>query len=106
MTRMTRYSAGLRRRKNLEAAPVDRTFLEERITKTEALIEAWEDALTFLATHGGIQSYTVDTGQSRQVVTRSDIGTINRTIDSLMNRLSTLEARLNGSGVLNARPGW
>lgn len=85
---------------------MDRTFLEARITATKALIEAWEDALTFFAANNGIQTYTIDTGQSRQVVTRSDIGTINRIIDSLMNRLATLEARLNGTGVVSARPGW
>ena len=85
---------------------MDREFLQARIDATKDLIERWENALVILAANNGIQSYTIDTGQSRQVVTRSDIGTINRIIDSLMNRLATLEARLNGSGVVNVRPGW
>lgn len=85
---------------------MDREFIQARIDAAKALIVVWEDALTALGSSGGIQSYTIDTGQSRQVVTRSDIGTINKIIDSLMNRVATLEARLNGSGVVNQRPGW
>ena len=85
---------------------MDRTFLQARIDRCKELIVIWEDALAFLGTANGIQTYTIDTGQSRQVVTRSDIGTINRTIDSLMNRCVTMQARLDGSGVVNVRPGW
>ena len=85
---------------------MDRDFLQDRIDKTKLLIAAWEDALQALGDETGIQSYTFDSGQTRQVVTRSDIGTINRIIDSLMNRLAVLEARLDGRGVVTARPGW
>ena len=85
---------------------MDAAYIQERITKTKALIDAWEDALTFLGTANGMQTYTLDTGQGRQVVSRSDIASINRIIDSLMNRLCILEARLNGSGVVTVRPSW
>ena len=85
---------------------MDREFLEGRIAACKSLVVVWDAALTQLALADGIQSYTVDTGQTRQVVTRSDIGTINRIIDGLLNRCATMQARLDGSGVLNARPGW
>jgi len=91
---------------NLGGLPLDRTFLEARIAACQALIVAWEDALLALSITNGVQSYTIDTGQSRQVVTRSDIGSINRTIDALYNRCNILETRLNGTGVLTARPAW
>ncbi len=83
---------------------MDADFIRERITATKAQIVAYEDAATALA--GGVQSYTLDTGQSRQTVTKLDLGDIQKTIDSLYNRCATLEARLNGSGVVTGGPSW
>lgn len=83
---------------------MDRTFIQARIDATKLLIVAYEDASLALAS--GVQSYTLDTGQSRQTVNKLDLSAINRTIESLYNRCATLEARLNGSGVVTARPGW
>lgn len=84
---------------------MDRAFIQARIDATKAEIIAYEDAALALAT-GGVQSYTLDTGQTRQTVTRLDLSSIQRTIDSLYNRCATLEARLNGSGTVTARPAW
>ena len=84
---------------------MDRDFIVGRIIATKALIVAYEDAVQALGDNGGIQSYTLDTGQSRQVVTRADIPGLNRMIDSLYNRCATLEARLSGA-TINGRPGW
>lgn len=84
---------------------MDAAFLQERITATKAEIVALENAAIDLSS-GAIISYTIDTGQSRQVVTRSSVSTINPVIDSLYNRLATLEARLNGSGTVIGRPAW
>ncbi len=85
---------------------MNREFLQERITATQALIIAYEDAVTALGTAGGIQSYTLDTSQSRQTVTRADLPTLNRMLDSLYNRCATLEARLTGGATVQARPCW
>lgn len=84
---------------------MDREFLAARIVATKALIVAYEDAVAALATANGVQSYTLDTGQSKQTVTRADIMSLNTTLDSLYNRLATMEARLNGAA-LTARPCW
>ena len=84
---------------------MDRAFIQARIDATKAEIIAYEDAALALAT-GGVQSYTLDTGQTRQTVTRLELSSIQRTIDSLYNRCATLEARLNGSGTVTARPAW
>lgn len=83
---------------------MDRTFIQARIDATKLQIVAYEDAALALA--GGVQSYTLDTGQSRQTVTKLDLSAIQKTIESLYNRCATLEARLNGSGTLTARPAW
>lgn len=85
---------------------MDSAFIQDRITATKALIVAYEDAVTVLGTDGGTQAYTIDTGQTRTTVTRADIPKLNDMIDGLYNRLTTLEARLNGTGTLIGRPGW
>lgn len=84
---------------------MDAAFIQARIDATKAAIVAYETAQTTLAT-GNVQSYTIDTGQTRQTVTRLDLADLQRTIDSLYNRCATLEARLNGSGTVTTRPIW
>lgn len=83
---------------------MDAAFIQARIDATKAMIIAYEDAATALA--AGVQSYTLDTGQTRQTVTKLDLAQLQRTIDSLYNRCATLEARLNGSGTVTTRPVW
>lgn len=83
---------------------MDATFIQARIDATKLQIVAYEDAALALA--GGAQSYTLDTGQNRQTVTKMDLRSMQITIDSLYNRCATLEARLNGSGSFTARPKW
>lgn len=83
---------------------MNQEFLQARIIATQAMIVAYEDAAAALAS--GVQSYTLDTGQTRQTVTKLDARGLQATIDQLYNRCATLEARLNGSGVINARPAW
>ena len=84
---------------------MDREFIQARITATQAIIAAYEDAILALGLQGGVQTYTLDTGQSRQTVTRADIPSMNRMLDSMYNRCATLQARLTGA-TLQARPGW
>lgn len=84
---------------------MDRAFLEDRITATKAQIVAFEDAVLALAS-GTVQSYTLDTGQSRQTVTKLDLESLQKSIDSLYNRCVILETRLNGGGSVTVGPGW
>lgn len=84
---------------------MDSTFIQARIDATKLQIVAYEDAALALGS-GNIQSYTLDTGQSRQTVTKLDLKMIQDTIDGLYNRCVTLEARLNGSGVSIGTPSW
>ena len=79
-------------------------WLEERIAAKKAAIIAYETALTSLA--GGAQSYSLDTGQTRQVVTKANLTEIRNVIGQLESDLSTLQMRLNGCGRFQARPGW
>ena len=80
-------------------------FIRARIAATENMISIYEDALIALGTDG-VQEYRLDTGQTVTNVTKLDIGRLNSAVSSLYNRLSTLEARLNGSGTVIARPAF
>lgn len=83
---------------------MSREFIKDRIAATKLQIVSYEVALDALAS--GVQSYSLNTGQSQQSVTRASIPDINKVLDSLYNRLVTLEARLTGGGVVRVRPGW
>ncbi len=78
-------------------------FIQDRIAAAKALLVAYEDAI-FAVTTGGIQSYTLNTGQTVQTVTKLDVDKMNAAIDSIMNRIITLEARCTNSGVSIGRP--
>lgn len=84
---------------------MDRTFWQERIDATKAQIIMYEDAIMQLST-GVVQTYSLNTSQTTQSVTRFDLNRLQATLDSLMNRLATLEARVYGCGTINAGPAW
>jgi hypothetical protein len=84
---------------------MDRTFLQARITATKAQIIAYETAIDAIVA-GGVASYTLDTGQTNQTVTKLNLAATQRTLDSLYNRCATMETRLNGTGVVMGRPAW
>lgn len=80
-------------------------FLTTQIERAQAAVLAYNDALVALGT-SGIQSYTLDTGQSKQTVTRANLTEINNVIDSLNNRIVTLTARRDGCAAFTGGPGW
>lgn len=83
---------------------INREWLEARIEKTKALIEAYEDAILALSTDGIFQ-YSLDTGQTRQMVTKQQLGSLRLQLEALENRLATLTARLCG-GSTYVKPGF
>lgn len=83
---------------------MNRQFIQDRITATKKQIICYEDAA--LALSNGVQSYTIDTGQTVQTVTKINLRWVQNTIDGLYNRCATLEARLNGSGTSTAGPAF
>lgn len=80
-------------------------FFREQVEAIKAKIVAYNSAAAGLAT-GAIQSYELDTGQTRQKVTKANIATLENAVASLMNQLATLEARLCGSGVTRVVPSF
>ncbi len=83
---------------------IDCTWLDARIARTKELIVAYEDAIAALGEEG-IQSYTLNTGQTTQSVTRANLTSLQSRLDSLENRLATLSARRYGTS-RHMVPGW
>jgi len=78
------------------------SFLQGRIDVIMAKITALDNAMLALSS-GAIQHYSLDTGQSRTIVTKTRIDRIQAVINSLMNQLVTLNARLTGCGTSAVR---
>jgi hypothetical protein len=73
-------------------------YINERITATKSLIEAYETAQLSIIS-GAIESYTIDTGQNRTTVNKLNVSMLSNQIDALYARLAMLQARLNGGSV-------
>lgn len=80
-------------------------FLKEQVEGIKAKIVAYQAASLGLAS-GAISSYELESGQTRQKVTQANIATLENAISSLMNQLTTLEARLCGTGAVHYEPSW
>jgi len=74
---------------------IDDDYLAARIAATKLLIVAVENAITQVAS--GAQSYTLDSGQTRQSVTRGTMGSLRLQLDQLDNRLATMDIRRCGA---------
>lgn len=84
---------------------IDSVWLQTRITAVQAQIDAYEAAILAVGV-GNVQIYDLDTGQTRQKVTKLDLVDLNKVLDSLYNRLSMLCVRKDSSGVIISKPGW
>lgn len=83
---------------------MDATFLAARIAATKLQIVAAEEAMLSLVS-GAISQYSIDTGQTKTIVTNANLNTLQSVIDVLYNRLVTLEAR-SGCGSTYVRPAF
>lgn len=79
-------------------------FWSERLAIAKQQLTALDAAITAL--ESGAQSYTLDTGQSRQTVTRHQIGDLYRRQERLLEQIANLEVRCGGGGAFVARPGF
>ena len=85
---------------------MDAALTRQIIDRIKTEILAWYDASLALSSNSGVLSYTIDTGQTKQTVTRNDLSMIEAKISSLENKCAVYETRLTGRGTTNARPGW
>jgi len=74
------------------------TFLESQVSVIESQIGKLNEAINFLYSNPH-KSYTLDTGQTRQSVTRDDISMLQDQVNMLLDRRSTILARCQGATV-------
>ena len=82
--------------------PTD-TFWSDQLTAVKAMILVYNAAILALAING-VQSYQLDTGQTRQFVTKLNLASLRTTRDALLNEVATLEARLGCGGSTHVVP--
>jgi hypothetical protein len=81
----------------------DTKWIVERIAAKKALVIQYEAAIAALST--GAQSYQLNTGQTQQLVTRANLGSMRIALRGFESDISTLQARL-GCARFQVRPGW
>lgn len=79
-------------------------FLQARIDFYEGLIVELEGAIEGLSS-GTISSYTLNTGQSTETVTKRTLGAISARLDWAYNQLDYFTTRRNGGVSVIVRPG-
>ena len=70
----------------------DAAWIQARIDAKKALIVKVETAIDAVAS--GAQSYSLDTGQTRQTVTKSSLGQLTALLSKLESDLAILEQQL------------
>lgn len=75
-----------------------------RLAKTQRIIDALDDAILQLSTTA-ILEYHLDTGQSKQRVTRQDLPRLAETRATLFTQYDSLCARLGNGGAVQVIPG-
>lgn len=83
----------------------DRQWDLERLAVVEDTIRKIEKAILELST-GAVLSYSLDTGQSRQSVTKQSLGQLNNLRANLLNERQSLRRRLGCGGSKQMAPGW
>lgn len=83
---------------------LDREWEQARLDKTKAIINALDDAILQLSTTG-ILEYHLDTGQSKQRVTRQDVARMTEMRADLFNQYDALCSRLTNGGAIQVIPG-
>lgn len=84
-----------------------RTFWETQLANDKILLHQIDLAImAFNTDKDGIQSYTIDTGQDKQTVTRADLASLNSMHEKLIKEINEIEQYLNPGPVRRICPGF
>lgn len=93
-------------------AVTNSNFWQSQLNNNKILLNEIDKAIFAFTTEyqsaNAITEYTIDTGQDKQTVRRSDLGSLNTQRTELMKQIAILEARLGigGSRVITVHPGF
>ena len=84
-------------------------FWKDELNNARRLLYEIEKAILYFTQQsiaaGGVQEYTIDTGQDRQTVKRSDLSSLYIRQKELLNQIAILESRVrSGGGAVRALP--
>ena len=84
-------------------------FWKDELNNARRLLYEIEKAILYFTQEslasGGVQEYTIDTGQDRQTVKRSDLSSLYIRHKELLNIISILETRVRpAGGAVRVRP--
>lgn len=82
-------------------------FWQDELKNLKILLIKYNQAISALL-EGGVAEYTLETGQSRQTVKRTDLNMLYSARSRIMGEIATLESRLKvgGSRCVQMAPGW
>lgn len=78
-------------------------MLQTRLTNLETQLDDMDAAIIGISA-GTLESYTLDTGQDRQTVTKLNLKALVAARDSVLNQYDVICTRLNRSGSPIVRP--
>lgn len=79
-------------------------FFLDQLNKNIARANAYGDAISALLLNNGVKSYSIDTGQGRQQVTREDIDALQETYFKLLDWIDAAYIRLEGAALTQVVP--
>ena len=80
-------------------------FWQDELQNLRTLLFKYDTAIADLVA-GKISEYRLETGQSLQVVKRSDLSPLQTARQSLLVQIDSLEQRISGGAVNLIMPGW
>lgn len=92
---------------NAAALQTSDAYWQDELKNSRILLYKYNQAIAAL-TEAGVKSYSLDTGQSSQSVTRQDLAMLYKEQQTLTGRIRQLELFLGEGkpGVRNVFPGW
>lgn len=83
----------------------DREFWQGRLDQKKALLLLYDAAIDALVVQE-MESYTLDTGQTRTTVTKLNVPKMQEMVENLENQIAVLQTRITGCGTTTVRPCW
>lgn len=87
-----------------------RQYWEVQLRNKKVYAQKVEQAVVALTASlkdgNGIQSYTIDTGQDKQTVTRADLSSLRSVLYNLQKEIAAMEMQLYGNAPRIIQPGY
>ncbi len=80
-------------------------FWQDELQNLRVLLYRYDQAIAEL-TAGKVSEYRLETGQSSQLVKKTDLGTLQSARQNILIQIDAIEQRISGGSVKLITPGW